>query len=829
MGVRPLECRQTVIRLAAPRSSRTLAKQQLTAPSEQGSLQLSRVLTSAYRLLDPRQRADPLQRALVGRILPHALSVAGQTHFVSSVPSVRQDSSMHSTSDGEVGYLDDLSGHSEPPTQWTISLGDQDLIRRRSRVRRIARDSYRRIFRPASYVVSALVVAGVMVGMLAGFSSIGNDQAVAQRQDQNPPSTAGSQSTVVSEMTTTTVDQPLSASLRGNSAPASRESEPDRQQAQGERTQPESEAASLELAGIEQSSSGLPVLVPSEPEKAVPERTVPAQPAVSPAKPSRSSLAPAADALAAEPITPPAISAVNASTPAPSPASIVGLDRPEPVIPEPPRKSAIQQPRLLDRHAVPSDDQVKAARRGLGAGIPSLSESIDIPSLGQRIDLITHYADQQEPGSVQHWTAMVVLAEHQWLVDEIGNVVRRIDDLNMHYQINTARVLASTFIQSCRLARLPKTHEHLFANGLRLCDWLLVANSPAECQQVVEILMQIDRQPEPTNANRRLQDFSAAIEQMVRLANATDRWTHQADPLASNKATATNTTATKDTGIAGRYHCLMLRDWDRGLVWLCEISDSRISRVAQQEMEVNDIDDQFNVATRWLEIAKRYDGRSANSMRLHGIDLLQAMLEESTAIKQLQIERKIEETMQALPMDLRPIAIEADPVRAQVDRNRLTIDALEPGLTGRITIEGEDVGVRINYQLGAVITHSVLETLGQQIDRPGETFSWQVQGTLQLADETKVSVSVQPLAEGARQEVRLNGQLISIDPLDQGAELTLPAGTPTISWTVVADRLDRAYLRLHDAGTGRPLVVVYEPVNDGQPTGLTIKVHSNDQ
>jgi hypothetical protein len=84
LGVRPNELRLGVIRKAATRMARSLAEQHLRSPSSQTAVQLSRVATSAYRLLDPRQRSDPHQRAHVGRILPNTLSVAGQTNFCTS-------------------------------------------------------------------------------------------------------------------------------------------------------------------------------------------------------------------------------------------------------------------------------------------------------------------------------------------------------------------------------------------------------------------------------------------------------------------------------------------------------------------------------------------------------------------------------------------------------------------------------------------------------------------------------------------------------------------------------------------------------------------------
>lgn len=81
LGVRPNEYRLNIIRCAASRHSRALAERQLRTPSPQTALQLAQVATSAYRLLDPRNRRERSQRIYVGRILPLTLQGAGQTQF----------------------------------------------------------------------------------------------------------------------------------------------------------------------------------------------------------------------------------------------------------------------------------------------------------------------------------------------------------------------------------------------------------------------------------------------------------------------------------------------------------------------------------------------------------------------------------------------------------------------------------------------------------------------------------------------------------------------------------------------------------------------------
>ena len=55
LGLRIHECRLTVIRSAATRSTQTLASRQLKSPASDTEEQLCRVAHSAYRLMDPAQ------------------------------------------------------------------------------------------------------------------------------------------------------------------------------------------------------------------------------------------------------------------------------------------------------------------------------------------------------------------------------------------------------------------------------------------------------------------------------------------------------------------------------------------------------------------------------------------------------------------------------------------------------------------------------------------------------------------------------------------------------------------------------------------------------
>ena len=753
LGVRPFECRQTVIRLAALRSSRPLAKQQLSVPTKPGSLHLSRVMTSAYRLLDPRQREDPFQRAIVGRIMPDVLDAVAQTPFVSGLSEVRSTTAPIDVADVEDRDEHDLSGETQPHLRWTISLSDRDLVRRNSIVARIRHGHRRAPTKRAKsnrsiYVWTTLLAAGLATAGLEMLPTV-------RRSDQVAPN----------------------------------------QSAIGSMLEQEDSQTGVSATEFD--------LVPPEP-KAL--ETLPTM------RPGNANRTPTPPVM----VSPSLFDSDSDDSPVVKLAPMIEMKRLDSVAPEPPLRSEIQEPEPVRIFAVPSDDDVAAAHRNLVSQLNVLSESVDIDSIAQRVSEIDAFTTQKTVGSPEHWAGMLVIAQHAWLVDDVSQIENRLTRLADQYRFSVSRVLATTFIQSCSLARMPETHEHLFSNGLRLCDYLLVNESSEQCQQVVESLSQILPKISSDGRSERLENYGESIEQMERLSAATNRWVQQVD----------KSTPTKDTGIAGRYYCLMIRKWTTGLPWLVELSDKRIARVAQQELAIDGVQAQIVVANRWLDIADRYDGRVSNSIRLHGIELLRESMDQVTAIQRLEIERKIEETQRLLPADLRLDIGEQPSSTSNLTADPKDVDNQATGLTGRITIDGKDVGVRVNYQLGAIINQTVLDTILHRLDRVGQQVSIQFSGIFELQQETRVSITSAAIKG---QELRVDGELVAIDPLNQEVELTIQAGTRTITWTVEADRIESLFLRLQETDTGRSLPVVYQEVLEGLPTQLTVNVtESND-
>ena len=146
LGVRPFECRSLVIRDASTRKAIALASEPFQ-PLPEYTNQLSRIATSTYRLLDPRQRTDATQRIIVGRILPLAMLTADQTLFDrgpfvggAAGPTESEAESSRQILVGDVDNASPLPLEPMPVIltdkhRWTSSLQSDDLLQPRSRRR----------------------------------------------------------------------------------------------------------------------------------------------------------------------------------------------------------------------------------------------------------------------------------------------------------------------------------------------------------------------------------------------------------------------------------------------------------------------------------------------------------------------------------------------------------------------------------------------------------------------------------------------------------------------------------------------------------------------
>jgi hypothetical protein len=303
----------------------------------------------------------------------------------------------------------------------------------------------------------------------------------------------------------------------------------------------------------------------------------------------------------------------------------------------------------LRQVSVPSEASQRSARRELIELMPQLEMKIEVENARSRIKDLELIERQYKIGSPEHWVVRTWIAEAAWLFEALGPVEERLSSLVTLYDVSPEQLLASTFVASTRHASLPSTRDHLTENGLRLADELLLASEPAECNQMVEALLPfVSKLPgEDEPLRQYLEDFSDAASLMTRQADVVERARGQSgQPPAA------------DRRVLGQHYCLMLRRWDEGLEWLSDCYDRRIARVARQELQLGDnptTEGLKEVGEQWLAAAARSDGRAADSMRLHAIDLLRKAQPRAKALTKLEIDRKIDDAMLHVPPHLVPL------------------------------------------------------------------------------------------------------------------------------------------------------------------------------
>lgn len=181
IGIQPRETRSAVIRRAASRTSKSLARRQLSAPSRATEEQLSQVATSTYRLLDPRQRIGDHDRAHVGRIRPGTLLNIERYGFAGKVASDSDsfsatDSNHDQTESGQSKRFTsplsklDLRGvgvSAVSPDSTTTTVGQSVFSEYPSRRPRIAW-LRNRLHQPPFLIALVVVVAMTAVALWAG-------------------------------------------------------------------------------------------------------------------------------------------------------------------------------------------------------------------------------------------------------------------------------------------------------------------------------------------------------------------------------------------------------------------------------------------------------------------------------------------------------------------------------------------------------------------------------------------------------------------------------------------------------------------------------------
>ena len=825
LGVRPNEHRLTIIRQAACRSARSLAEQQLESPSAQAALQLSRVATSAYRLLDPRKRSDSTQRAHVGRILPNALAWASPTHFHNAVTAGRADVPFQSDrlDDTELLELLELRTADDESDDWARTLRDDDLLRRTPLARQIHR-LRRQVHRPA-VLLTLIVLLLTTAAALASWRP-DQDRLKWQLASRQSAATSTERAPAAAVESSERKSEPSPRQIQPEANSGSSLSEPDEltahapDRASSESHPPEQLAGpSEELAGSPEELAGSPEELAGPPEElaGLPEELVgPLNTAL--ALNEEIEVSSKGGEMSADDSPIDHDSRIDAESVALADSS----SQESPYLPDPlaefsdpsepvAESSADDQAAEMQAGAqgqfagsdeeqrlypVPPADVEAQARASIVAALPALSHRLSANSVATSIRRLSRLRSTFAEGSPNHWAAELMLIELAWLESAPNDVCSRLRSLANVYEIDRDRYLVSTLEASERYVASESSRKHLCRAGLILAERTLVAESPEECSKLLALVKRLAAVTGDAETDAHLRQFSEAMEQMNRLAGSSD------------------------TGITGRYLCLMLRRWDEGLPLLARTSDLRLASVAKQELnaEAPTADSHVELADRWLSLAERFEGRPADSMRLRAVEHFSLALRDLSELQRLKLEKRVAEITSKLPffalenrtfhgaphLDIETPAVPNTPQGEVAPRRRADAELLMlgMGLTGRVSFDEERPGIRVNYKLGSTITREAVEEIGQSVGQQLTAVTIQLDGQFELPEASQLVV----VAADAAQEIWLDGQRVTIDRGSGRASVRLPSGQHTIRWRLRPLENPAAFLALlHQSGVAVPV------------------------
>ncbi|MFG0264259.1 MAG: hypothetical protein ACF8AM_03795 [Rhodopirellula sp. JB055] len=639
LGLRTNESRLHIIRTATKRSAGALASVQVSKPSTINECHLARVITSAYRVMDPRYRIDRHQQVQLGRILPFELESVTCKSFSQEIIFEGSDRDLSARSnvlfpESQVAspgtpreQLVELAiDASDPqkvaaattPTHWvqphTESLLDdlpprneselvlEEMRANRGRLKRWMSEVRTLIGLSVLCLSATFYLAYWLGARQANQSSIAvqdMDRAVPVAPDATEPAVAE-----IAEPESNPGESVDSTSLE----PASNSSVPAVKEVAAETPAEDTSAGADSDVAIAVNEAD-----PAEPDAGETDRDGPD---------SSMTLPSALDSLAADATTTSPTEDASMDAPANLPAEPFPTAEDDP-LPAEPRWTEVQ----ISEATQELWDETERATRSF-----RLSEAAGL------IDQWELIAELAGSGSLEHIAAMRLSLRASWLAEPFETTCRRAEDLaaltaavtdttpppsadstvdeSLAWSDPMIRQLIDSW-RACRLTISTTDHlNHLLLRSNELLDQLILNNEHQWCSSFGFDAERLIAFTTDEVARSELEDLLASMKTLP-----TDA---ELDRMRQSEASE---------GVLGRTLCLQLRRWDEGLPLMCKASDSRLASASKAEMQWRESSGQGEAAdqergelgVRWSKIAGRYGGRDAASIRLHALDLLDGL------------------------------------------------------------------------------------------------------------------------------------------------------------------------------------------------------------
>lgn len=640
LGLRTFESRLHIIRTATKRSAGALASVQVSKPSTINECHLARVITSAYRVMDPRYRIDRHQQVQLGRILPFEMESVSHTSFsqetifatndqaspiqdnvlIPGQPSTSgnrlADVAIDASDAQTIAMTADETSHWVQPSIERSLLEDlpprneNELVLEEMRSHRGA---WKRWMTEVRTLVGLSILCLSATFYLAYW--LGARKANQSTLATQPAEPIGS---VPVELPTTQLAVPTTEELNDVDTP---------DEILDATVPPEqliAVAPDVETTENQPEPNVETELAETTGDDAV-EPMTPSGPAVAElASEMTDDTDDAAESAAETPaVTEMAMAeTLETTNKADIPEDIASA----PVTPTPePEKARFTEIEISEATQELWDETERATRRF------RLTEAAGL------IDQWELIAELAGNGSLEHLAAMHLSLRASWLVEPFETTHRRAQDLVAHTAIATTpssetvseasqepwsdpvvRQLVESW-RDCRQTISTTDHlNHLLLQANALLDQLILNNKNQWCAS-----------------------FGFDVEKLVPFATDEQSQNELNDLLASIKTMPTEMELDRmrqsetSAGVLGRTLCLQLRRWDDGVPLMCKASDSRLASLAKAEMlwreDADNLSDgeaaeaRGKLGVRWSKIASRYVGRDAASIRLHALELLDGL------------------------------------------------------------------------------------------------------------------------------------------------------------------------------------------------------------
>jgi hypothetical protein len=656
LGLRTNESRLHIIRTATKRSAGALASVQVSKPSTINECHLARVITSAYRVMDPRYRIDRNQQVQLGRILPFELesvtcrSFSQETIFSSSDQDLSALSNVlvpespvaspGTSREMLVELAIDASDpqkvvESTPPNHWVQPHSESllDDLPPRNESELVLEEMRANRGRLKRWMSEVRTLIGLSVLCLSATFYLAYWLGARQANQ----SSIAVQDVGTADPTDPGVAVPVSSDIAEPESNPSGSVDSNQLEPASTSAVPAVVAASTEAAG--QAAPEMAIENPAEdssagagPDVSVPDAAVVVHEAEIPEPDAAATDHGMSDASMA---TPSALDPLVVDSTTPSPASNASVETPPALAVDPPPMADVDSP---PRQPQWTEVQISEATQELWDETERANRRFRLAEAAGLIDQWELIAELAGNGSLEHIAAMRLSLRASWLAEPFETTCQRAADLagwtaavtgtapppSNDSQAEASFAWSDPMIRqlidswrACRLTISTTDHlNHLLLRSNELLDQLILNNETQWCSS-----------------------FGFDAERLIAFTTDEDSRSELEDLLASMKTLPTEAELDRmkqsdaSEGVLGRTLCLQLRRWEEGLPLMCKASDSRLASASKAEMQWRETADQTQDAdqvrgelgVRWSKIAGRYGGRDAASIRLHALDLLDGL------------------------------------------------------------------------------------------------------------------------------------------------------------------------------------------------------------